>query len=74
MKFIFKLLIKFYQNFISPLIPARCRFYPTCSTYCYECFDKLPIHRALWYSVIRILKCNPLFKGGVDHVPSSRDD
>ena len=70
MRKILKLPILIYKNFISPLIPARCRFYPTCSSYCLESLDKLPIHLALWYSVKRILKCNPLFEGGHDPVPS----
>jgi putative membrane protein insertion efficiency factor len=58
---------------ISPLMPARCRYYPTCSSYCLECLDTLPIHLALWYSVIRILKCNPIFSGGVDEVPKLKN-
>jgi len=34
------LLIKFYQNFISPMRPARCRFNPTCSEYCKQSIEK----------------------------------
>jgi len=70
MKAVLKLPILLYKKIISPLIPARCRFYPTCSSYCLECLDKLPIHLALWYSTKRILKCNAFFEGGVDPVPS----
>ncbi|MCK6593816.1 MAG: membrane protein insertion efficiency factor YidD [Bacteriovoracaceae bacterium] len=69
MKKFFQLLIRFYQYFISPMLGPNCRFYPTCSQYSYQCFEKLPIHRAIWYSGKRICKCHPFHPGGVDPVP-----
>lgn len=63
------LFIRFYQLAISPMIGSRCRFYPTCSQYSLSCFEKFPFLIALWYSIKRILKCNPLNAGGVDLVP-----
>ena len=36
MKKILILLIRFYQKFISPMFPAKCRLYPTCSQYTLE--------------------------------------
>lgn len=62
------LVIKFYQKAISPLVPARCRFYPTCSVY--------GIHALKWHGVRgiplvirRILRCQPWGGSGVDFVP-----
>ncbi|RPJ78511.1 MAG: membrane protein insertion efficiency factor YidD [Alphaproteobacteria bacterium] len=69
MKIIPILLIRFYQYFISPLLGPNCRFYPTCSEYSKECFHRFPIHRALWYSSRRIIRCNPYCEGGHDPVP-----
>jgi putative membrane protein insertion efficiency factor len=68
-KLIFIFPVKFYQKFISPMMPAHCRYVPTCSQYCVECIEKLPIYLALWYSLLRILKCNQFFPGGYDPVP-----
>jgi putative membrane protein insertion efficiency factor len=51
------------------MMPAHCRYVPTCSQYCVECIEKLPIYLALWYSLLRILKCNQFFPGGYDPVP-----
>jgi putative membrane protein insertion efficiency factor len=64
--------IIFYQKFISPGIPARCRFYPTCSQYSLESFEKFSFFKGLWYSVIRIIKCHPLNRGGFDPLPSEQ--
>ena len=57
-----------YQKAISPLLPSRCRFAPTCSQYCYEAFGKLPFLSALSLSVSRLLRCHPWNPGGWDPV------
>ncbi|MBC8374913.1 MAG: membrane protein insertion efficiency factor YidD [FCB group bacterium] len=64
----FVLLVRFYQLAISPLFPDSCRFYPTCSHYTVEAFEKLPLWKALPKSTWRILRCNPYTKGGFDPV------
>ncbi|MBN8568876.1 MAG: membrane protein insertion efficiency factor YidD [Ignavibacteria bacterium] len=69
MKIIFVYLIKFYQKFISPLFPASCRFYPTCSQYSLEAFQEFGVFKGFYLSVKRILKCNPFFRGGFDPIP-----
>lgn len=61
-------LINFYQKYISPLEPTACRFYPTCSEYSKQSIEKYGIFKGLILGLIRILKCNPLFKGGIDQV------
>ncbi|QKF79475.1 membrane protein insertion efficiency factor YidD [Campylobacter armoricus] len=60
-------LIKFYQLIISPLKPQCCRYYPTCSEYALWQFDKNNILKAFVAVFLRILKCNPFFRGGIDY-------
>jgi len=61
------MVIKFYQKYISPLLGNNCRFYPTCSEYAKIEFQKNSFLWAIFYSAIRILKCNQLFEGGIDY-------
>ncbi len=61
-------LIEQYQRYLSRLLLNRCRFYPSCSEYAKQSIQTLPLYKAIWRSLIRILKCNPLFKGGMDEV------
>jgi len=65
--------IRFYQRRISPYLPPMCRYYPTCSCYAAEALE---LHGAFWGSLLaikRILKCNPLFRGGYDPVPPRKN-
>ena len=64
-------LIRGYQLFLSPLVPASCRFYPTCSEYARDAFAAHGFVRGLGLSVRRVLRCNPWNRGGVDPVPST---
>lgn len=59
-------LIKLYQYTVSPFLGTRCRFYPSCSEYACECLKKYCLIKALYKIIIRIVKCNPVFPGGVD--------
>ncbi len=64
--------IEWYKNSISPRLPGRCRFTPTCSEYA---ADAVRIHGAFvgfFLALFRILRCNQLFKGGYDPVPEKR--
>ena len=58
--------IKGYQ-YISKMLPANCRYYPTCSEYAKWQFEFNAPHKALAASTLRILRCNQLFKGGIDY-------
>ena len=60
---------KFYQKYISPLKPPCCRFVPTCSSYAIQAFEKYGWRRGIILTLRRILRCNPLCKGGYDPVP-----
>ena len=66
---LFIALIKFYKKNISPNNNPKCRYLHTCSQYVLECFSKFRFFKALFLTSLRILKCNPLFKGGYDPVP-----
>jgi uncharacterized protein len=61
--------IRAYQLVISPLLPHRCRFYPTCSQYAVEAIEKHGPLRGLWLALKRFVKCQPLHPGGYDPVP-----
>ncbi len=61
--------IRFYARAVSPALPARCRFYPTCSAYAAEAIDRHGAARGTWLALLRLLKCAPWHPGGVDLVP-----
>jgi uncharacterized protein len=65
----FILLIKFYQRYITHMLPPSCRFEPSCSHYALQAFHKYPFFKALYLSIRRILKCHPFHKGGIDPLP-----
>lgn len=65
----FNLLIRFYQLVISPLMPAACRFEPTCSTYALQALDKHGLFKGGWLAIKRIASCHPWGKSGYDPVP-----
>ena len=65
----FVLLIKIYQNGISPFLPPSCRYIPTCSQYALEALEKYGALKGGWLAFRRILRCNPFHKGGYDPVP-----
>jgi len=65
--FVVKLIEK-YQSF-SVNTPKRCRYSPTCSEYAKQAFKHKNFFYAILLSVWRILRCNPLSKGGYDPVP-----
>ena len=58
--------IKGYQ-YISKMLPASCRYYPTCSEYAKWQFEFNASHKAFTATSLRILRCNQLFKGGIDY-------
>lgn len=63
--------ILFYRRFVSPLLPASCRYYPTCAGYAEEAIRLHGPIRGGWLAVRRLGRCHPWTPGGVDHVPGS---
>ena len=61
--------IRLYKKYISPGLGDHCRFIPTCSTYAVEAIQTHGAVKGLILTVWRILRCNPLFRGGYDPVP-----
>ena len=59
---------KFYQKKISPHLGDRCKFYPTCSQYALEAIGKYGALKGTGMAIWRILRCNPLSRGGYDPV------
>ena len=72
MKKILILLIRFYQKFISPMFPAKCRFYPTCSQYTLEAIKEYGAIKGTYLGIKRISKCHPFHEGGYDPVPKRK--
>ncbi|PMC36937.1 membrane protein insertion efficiency factor YidD [Bacillus sp. UMB0899] len=72
MKNIFIVIFRFYQKFISPIKPPTCRFYPTCSHYGIEAFQRFGVLKGGFLTIKRILKCHPFHPGGIDFVPEKK--
>ena len=66
---LFILLIRFYQLAISPWLPPRCRYQPTCSQYAIEAVEKHGAIKGGWLAAKRILRCHPWGGHGYDPVP-----
>jgi putative membrane protein insertion efficiency factor len=58
-----------YRRYVSPVLPARCRFYPSCSAYAQEALAKHGALRGTALAVWRLLRCHPFHPGGYDPVP-----
>lgn len=66
-------IIRFYQKHISPLFPPMCRYYPTCSHYAVEAIQVHGAFKGSVLTILRLLRCNQLFKGGYDPVPPKKE-
>ncbi|HWV39338.1 MAG TPA: membrane protein insertion efficiency factor YidD [Vulgatibacter sp.] len=64
--------IRFYRALLSPLLPASCRFHPSCSAYALQALEEHGAGRGLWLTLRRIARCHPFHAGGIDPVPPSR--
>src|SRR5579872_6418424 len=61
-------LLRAYKWAISPMLLPSCRYVPSCSEYAMEAVDRYGAARGSLMAIVRVLRCNPLAKGGVDPV------
>jgi uncharacterized protein len=64
--------VRLYQRGISPALPARCKYHPTCSAYAVEAVKQYGVARGLVLAAWRLLRCNPWSHGGVDFVEDQK--
>lgn len=62
-------LVVAYRRWVSPALPARCRFYPSCSAYALTALTRYGAWRGTGLAVRRLLRCHPFHPGGYDPVP-----
>lgn len=65
-------LVRAYQLLISPVLPASCRFYPSCSAYAIEALAKHGAAKGSWLAARRVCRCHPWNDGGPDPVPEPK--
>ena len=65
-------LIGAYQRWVSPALPQRCKYYPTCSAYSAQAIRELGPVRGSIVAGWRLLRCNPLSDGGIDELEDRR--
>ena len=61
-------LLRGYKRLISPMLPAACRYVPSCSEYAAEAVERFGVVRGGAMATWRVLRCNPFVKGRVDPV------
>jgi len=66
---VLRALVRAYRYFISPLLPAACRFYPSCSAYAEQALEDHGVLRGGWLAAHRVCRCGPWHPGGYDPVP-----
>lgn len=58
--------IQFYRNFLSPLKPPSCRYYPSCSEYALDAINRYGAVSGIWMGLKRLSRCHPWHIGGFD--------
>ena len=69
MKYLLLKFVRFYQVAISPMLPPRCRYAPTCSQYAVEALQKNGAYKGSMLALRRICRCHPFGGSGYDPVP-----
>lgn len=60
--------IRLYQCLVSPFLPPRCRFHPSCSQYAIDAITRHGIFYGVWLGIRRLMRCHPWSAGGYDPV------
>lgn len=64
--------VRAYQRFVSPMLPRRCKYHPTCSAYAVGAVREFGAARGVVLASWRLLRCNPWSRGGVDYPRDQR--
>jgi uncharacterized protein len=64
--------IRLYQRLVSPALPRRCKYEPTCSAYALEALRRHGPVRGIVLATWRLVRCNPFSHGGYDPVSAQR--
>ena len=64
--------LRFYKSVVSPMLPAACRYTPTCSEYAMGAVERYGVTRGGWLALKRLASCHPWSRGGYDPVPERR--
>jgi putative membrane protein insertion efficiency factor len=64
--------VRMYQRLISPALPRRCKYEPTCSAYAVQALRSHGPLRGIVLAGWRLLRCNPFSHGGYDPVSEQR--
>lgn len=64
--------VHIYRRVISPALPQRCKYYPSCSTYAVQAVRELGVVRGMIVAAWRLARCNPWSHGGVDELADRR--
>jgi len=64
--------VRLYQRVISPALPARCKYHPSCSQYAVGAVRRYGVLRGVVLAAWRLLRCNPWSHGGVDFVEDQK--
>ena len=63
--------VKIYQYVISPILPASCRYNPSCSNYMIQAIKEWGPLKGTWMGVKRMSSCHPWGGMGEDPVPEN---
>ena len=61
-----------YRRVVSPLYGQVCRYYPSCSRYAVDAFQRQGFLAGTVLVVWRLLRCNPFSSGGIDDAPERK--
>ena len=61
--------VRLYQRTLAWILPAQCRFHPSCSHYFTEALEKHGALKGTWLGLRRLLRCHPFGRSGYDPVP-----